>query len=152
MPRRHIKLAFPGSYFLVHPVQVVEIGNVPMDGSHVAADFGNGLIQIRLSAARNVDVGSHLPQRAETHPSRHGVRSPRQEGQTVQLQVRDWGSGFDPDRAREGAAAGERVEVAGMRERLVLLGGRLQVRSRDGLGTTIRATLPRPEPRDANSR
>jgi signal transduction histidine kinase len=60
----------------------------------------------------------------------------------VRLEVRDWGGGFDPERAREGAAAGERVGVAGMRERLVLIGGRLEVRSARGRGTTICATVP----------
>jgi hypothetical protein len=36
----------------------VEIGDVPLNGSHITADFGNGLIQLRLSAARNEDLGS----------------------------------------------------------------------------------------------
>jgi PAS domain S-box-containing protein len=62
----------------------------------------------------------------------------------VRLEVRDWGQGFDLKRAREGAAAGERVGVAGMRERLVLIGGRLEVQSTRGRGTTIRATVPLP--------
>ena len=60
----------------------------------------------------------------------------------VQLEVRDWGEGFDPERARDGAGAGERVGVAGMRERVVLLGGVLEVLSGYGEGTTIRATIP----------
>jgi hypothetical protein len=61
--KQHIKLAFLRSYFLVQPVQVVEIGSVPLDGSHVAADFGNGLIQLRLPAARNEDVDPSLTKR-----------------------------------------------------------------------------------------
>ena len=29
-----------------------------MNASHIAADFGNGLIQLHLPAARNEDIGS----------------------------------------------------------------------------------------------
>src|SRR6266478_2880699 len=56
--KKHIELAFLCFYFLVQAVQVVEIGNVPLDASHISADFGHGLIQFRLPAARNEDVGS----------------------------------------------------------------------------------------------
>jgi signal transduction histidine kinase len=60
----------------------------------------------------------------------------------ARLTVQDWGRGFDP--AAAGAAAGERVGLVGMRERLALLGGALTVRSAPGRGTTVRAELPRP--------
>ena len=63
----------------------------------------------------------------------------------VRLRVQDWGPGFDAARARAGAATGERVGLVGMRERLALLGGRLELRSRRGGGTTITASLPLPE-------
>jgi hypothetical protein len=36
---------------LYSSVQVVEIGNVPLDVSHIAADLGHGLIQFRHPAA-----------------------------------------------------------------------------------------------------
>ena len=81
--------------------------------------------------------------RKHTKPARVRVRLGRSD-ERVQLEVRDYGGGFDPERARDGAAAGERVGVAGMRERLHLLGGRVEVRSRPGRGTTIRAILPLP--------
>jgi hypothetical protein len=35
-----------------------EIGNVSLDGRHIAADLGDGIIQFRLPAARNEDIGS----------------------------------------------------------------------------------------------
>src|ERR1700746_3478718 len=56
--KQDIAFAFLFFYFLVQAVQVVEIGNVPLDASHISADFGHGLIQFRLAAARNEDVGS----------------------------------------------------------------------------------------------
>jgi len=62
----------------------------------------------------------------------------------VQLLVRDWGPGFEAQVVRTGTA-GERVGLAGMRERVALLGGQFAVRSAPGRGTTIRASVPLPE-------
>lgn len=60
----------------------------------------------------------------------------------VRLEVRDWGRGFDPNAVQHGAGPGERVGLAGMRERVALLGGRLKVRSRLGAGTMVMAEIP----------
>jgi PAS domain S-box-containing protein len=68
------------------------------------------------------------------------VRLKRQNG-TVHLEVRDWGRGFDPQAVRP-TAQGEHVGLTSMRERLYLLGGKLEVRSGPDHGTTIRASLP----------
>ena len=54
------------------------------------------------------------------------------------LSVLDNGKGFDPPRRRERASLG----VASMRERVVLLGGRLSIRSRPGQGTRVTAWIP----------
>ena len=54
------------------------------------------------------------------------------------LTVADDGAGMTPG-TRDG------VGIAGMRERIVTLGGRLEVRSEPGRGTTIVAALPRRE-------
>ena len=51
--------------------------------------------------------------------------------------VEDDGSGFDPHAARADA-----LGISGMRERVSLAGGRLQVESRPGSGTTIVAEVP----------
>jgi PAS domain S-box-containing protein len=63
----------------------------------------------------------------------------------ARLTVQDWGRGFDPAPAAP-AAAGARMGLVGMRERLALLGGALAVRSAPGRGTTVRAALPPPPP------
>jgi signal transduction histidine kinase len=55
--------------------------------------------------------------------------------------VRDWGPGFNPKTVRP-TAAGGRIGLTSMRERMHLLTGRLEVRSRRNLGTTARAILP----------
>lgn len=59
----------------------------------------------------------------------------------VVLRVRDWGIGFSPSCADE-VEPGTRVGLAGMQERVALLGGRCNVVSRPGRGTTVVAELP----------
>jgi PAS domain S-box-containing protein len=60
----------------------------------------------------------------------------------VQLQVRDWGPGFDPEKATDGGGPGERLGLSSMRERVALLGGNLEVRSKPGEGTEVVAEIP----------
>jgi PAS domain S-box-containing protein len=52
--------------------------------------------------------------------------------------IEDNGIGFDPD----AAAGGGRLGLLGMRERVALLGGMLEVESSPGAGTTVIARLP----------
>ena len=54
------------------------------------------------------------------------------------VSVVDDGSGFDPSAERERASLG----LASMHERVALLGGRLEIRSRRGQGTSVTAWLP----------
>ena len=60
----------------------------------------------------------------------------RKDGAVVAV-VEDDGSGFDPGSARQDA-----LGLAGMRERVSLVGGRLQVESSPGAGTTVVAEVP----------
>jgi signal transduction histidine kinase len=62
----------------------------------------------------------------------------RVEGNEVCAEVTDDGRGFDPGRVSGG------VGLFAMRERMASLGGRLEVRSRIGEGTKVRATIPLP--------
>ena len=57
----------------------------------------------------------------------------------VKAVVEDDGRGFDP--ARD---TGDGFGLVGMRERLALLGGRLEVESSEGAGTTVAAEVPLP--------
>ena len=61
---------------------------------------------------------------------------------SVRLDVRDWGPGFDPERATDGGGPGERLGLSSMRERVALLGGHLEVYSRSGEGTEVVAEIP----------
>lgn len=56
----------------------------------------------------------------------------------MQLQVIDDGRGFDVERAIGAGGSG----LGGMRERLRLFGGQLELRSSPGNGARLRATVP----------
>jgi PAS domain S-box-containing protein len=61
----------------------------------------------------------------------------------VRLEVRDYGRGFDPAALGTlGGGPGERIGIAGMRERVGVLGGELQINSRPGAGTSVVASIP----------
>ena len=64
---------------------------------------------------------------------------------TLELEIRDDGAGFATDEAAGGFG------IVGMRERAELLGGRLEIASRPGEGTSVRVLLPaeRLDPPDA---
>ncbi|MBL4687398.1 MAG: ATP-binding protein, partial [Nannocystaceae bacterium] len=56
----------------------------------------------------------------------------------IHVMVEDDGHGFDPDEVVAGRSRG----LVGMGERVELLGGRLELRSAPGDGTTVQAVLP----------
>ena len=55
---------------------------------------------------------------------------------TLHLTIEDDGRGFDP------TALSPRLGLAGMRERLLLVGGQLNIESSPNTGTTIFARIP----------
>ena len=59
----------------------------------------------------------------------------------VNLTVTDDGSGFDPSRLGH-----DRLGLAGISERVRLLGGAVEIETSPGAGTTVRATLPQWRP------
>jgi len=69
-------------------------------------------------------------------------------GRAVRLMVRDKGRGFRPDEATRSNGSGERVGLSGMRERLSLLGGRFELQSEPGSGTTVTAEVDLPTKRE----
>jgi PAS domain S-box-containing protein len=60
---------------------------------------------------------------------------------SLRVEVKDNGSGFDPEDVRRFLRAGK-VGLASMRERAELAGGTLTVKSAPGEGTSVTATLP----------
>jgi signal transduction histidine kinase len=64
---------------------------------------------------------------------------------TLSLSVEDDGQGFDVQTAVAGARQTQSIGLLGMRERLELLGGRLEIKSQPGQGTRLVAYAPREE-------
>ncbi len=73
-----------------------------------------------------------------THSGSQEVRmSLLREGDSICLEVRDWGVGFDPETVVE-----HRFGLKGIKERARMLGGKLKIESGPGQGTWIRVLLP----------
>lgn len=84
--------------------------------------------------------------------TRNVCLSLQQENNEIQLQISDTGRGFH----RERVSFGDDTTVGGhgmtsMAERAELIGGRLEVVSRPGRGTTITARVPAPDPARASA-
>lgn len=60
----------------------------------------------------------------------------------LQLTIEDDGPGFDAEAPSAGRRDGRGLGLAGMRERLALIGGRLEIESSLGAGTTLFARIP----------
>src|SRR5919199_57155 len=65
-------------------------------------------------------------------------------GGKVRLEVRDEGRGFDPSAASAEEGPVERMGLSSMRERVALLRGELEIRSKPGAGTSLVAEVPLP--------
>ncbi len=110
-------------------VDLTVIGDITLetDSQRIALDrlLGEALTNVaKHAAAQNVAVWIH------------GFAS------CLVVQIRDDGSGFEP----EVAAAGDRMGLRGMRERLELIGGRLSVTSCPGGPTMISARIEKWRP------
>jgi signal transduction histidine kinase len=88
-----------------------------------------GLYRIVQEALRNVVRHSGADAAEVTVDLRDG---------SIALGVRDSGAGFDPERISSGRGLG----LVSMRERASLLGGRLEIDSSPGEGTTVRVFVP----------
>jgi PAS domain S-box-containing protein len=122
-------------------LQVEKISN---QGSQV--DYEEALGDERLPPEVETAL-FRVAQEALTNVHKHApsarVRiSLRRLNDSVRLQVRDWGSGFDPEKITDGGGPGERLGLSSMRERVALLGGHLEVHSKPGEGTEVVAEIP----------
>jgi signal transduction histidine kinase len=66
----------------------------------------------------------------------------REQGQEVQLLIRDDGVGFDLSAVRDRAVRGTSFGMLGMQERVELLDGHIDIESKPMHGTTIRVRFP----------
>ncbi len=117
-------------------------------------DLHDGLGGARLPASVEV-TAYRIIQEALTNARRHGEAtrarvSVVRRGGDVELQVQDWGNGFDAaalaQRPAPGTDPGHHVGIHGMRERAHLLGGTFAIESALGTGTTMQVTIPLDRP------
>ena len=101
--------------------------NVDLDA--LPADIGTVVFRICQEALTN--VAKHAAGTTDV-----GITVDRSD-RMLRLTIEDNGGGFDPAATQTGMRNGGGLGIAGMRERLVLIGGELLVESSIGVGTTI---------------
>lgn len=121
-------------------VERVRHRGIEVDAS-IDLDYEQGRSRVRHTPELEVAV-YRIVQEALSNAAKHGraaraVVEIHEDASTVHLTVRDDGEGFDPEMAQSSGFG-----VQGMRERVQLLDGSLQIESAPGAGTTVRATLP----------
>lgn len=122
----------------------LEVEHMREDGYHV--DYEEELGNERLPDAVEIAI-YRVAQEALTNVRKHAhaerVRvALRRWEEGIRLEIQDYGQGFEPDAKATGSGPGERVGLAGMNERISMLGGRLEINSRAGAGTVVVATVP----------
>jgi signal transduction histidine kinase len=95
-----------------------------------------------------------VAQEALTNVRKHAGRARvavvlERDDDSIRLQVRDWGRGFDAGARNARARPGERVGLLSMQERVALLHGRCTVTSHAGDGTQVSALVPFIQPASA---
>jgi PAS domain S-box-containing protein len=108
--------------------------------SDVPPDLAIACFRVVQEALTNVVRHAHAQRVWIELSARDGV---------LDLLVRDDGVGFDVVATFEQAANRGNLGLLGMKERVQILGGRLQVDSAPGQGTRIRVSLPFPESTEA---
>jgi signal transduction histidine kinase len=109
--------------------------------TNVRVDFRSGLGETRLPSEVETTL-YRIVQESLTNIVKHAKArsvsiSLTRRGSAVAVVIEDDGAGFDQRMVRQ-----EGIGLLGMRERLALLDGRLEIESRPGAGTTIVAEVP----------
>jgi len=104
-----------------------------LSGTPLSADMAIACFRVVQEALTNV---------VRHAAARHVWIELSQSESTLKVVVRDNGVGFDVVLAQEQAARRGSLGILGMRERVEILGGTLQVESEPGRGTRIRTSFP----------
>jgi signal transduction histidine kinase len=121
----------------------LEVESLREEGYHV--DYEEKLGDERLPAAAEISL-FRVAQEALNNVRKHAQTRQvsvelRRRDDEVLLKVLDHGRGFDPAAPSIESGPGARVGLAGMRERINMLGGSLKIRSQPGAGTSVVATI-----------
>jgi PAS domain S-box-containing protein len=142
----------------LRPSVLDDLGLIPALHTYMKSFAGRTGIRTRLTACKEADLLSvmhrtvlfRVAQEALTNVARHAnaasveVRLQPEPG-GIGLRVIDDGRSFLVDRVLK-STRGQRLGLLGMRERLEMVGGRLDIQSTPGSGTTIAAHIPIPDP------
>jgi signal transduction histidine kinase len=85
------------------------------------------------------------------HARTVGVRLRRTEGEGIEIDVSDSGPGFDPAALRQVGGVGGGFGLFSIRERLSLVGGRVEIDSTPGRGSRVRLIAPLTSSQPASS-
>ena len=110
---------------------------VVLDGSFDALSASQRIALLRVLQEALSNVRQHSGSREVAVTLRDDV------AEGVCMEIRDDGHGFDPASFVPAADGQSGIGLVGMRERLRLLGGALEIDSAPGGPTIVRATLPR---------
>jgi two-component system sensor histidine kinase UhpB len=111
--------------------------------ANITVRFEHAGLEARRFAPEIETAAYRIVQEALTNVARHArtneaeVRIEADEA-LLRIEIRDLGAGFDVDSLFAGATGG----LFGMRERAIMLGGRLDIKSAPGSGTVLVAELP----------
>ena len=130
-------------------LQAEELGAEELEVSYEEALGGERLPAMVETALYRVAQEALTNVRKHAHSHRADIKLERLD-QTVRLEVRDWGEGFEEEELAGGGGPGERVGLTSMHERVALLGGELRVHSQPGVGTSVVAEVPLPDGEDSD--
>jgi len=102
-------------------------------GQRLDSDVEIALFRLAQEALTNVRKHARVREAA--------LRLRREEDRIV-VEVEDSGSGFDLAALTDCDRPGERLGLLGMQERIAQVGGSVEIRSRCGEGTLVRAVVP----------
>jgi signal transduction histidine kinase len=145
----------------LRPSTLDDLGLVPALESHARAVAGHAHLQVRVTA-RGIErrlppqielVVYRIVQEALSNIAKHAAAtevdiSLRREGAALRVTVHDNGRGFDVGQTLASRERG--LGLFGMQERAALVGGRVDVRSAPGQGTTVTAIIPIPHDTSGN--
>jgi len=111
-----------------------------MSVDYVSAELSGVVEAVSICLYRFLQEAlTNVAKHAGTTRARVALRST---GQTISLSVEDDGVGFDPQIVRSVSGRQRGIGLMGMRERLEMLGGRLDIESQPGMGTHLIAHAP----------
>lgn len=137
----------------LRPPALDDLGLVPALESHVRGVAETAGAEIRVEAeplggllTAQAELALYrIAQEALSNAVRHSAARQielriQERGGWVEVRVRDDGGGFEPEQAMSEEGGG--LGLFGMRERAAYVGGRVEIRSRRGKGTEVRALIP----------